>query len=229
MASDPDDNPFARNSAWPKMPQAPFRLVATRRTAPPAPEAPPATITPLFVRPIHAEPPARPAVVAVDPPTIPDPPPQEPVELSPLVVAPARAVRAPPRRSPAPAIVATLVAVAGVLGLALLLSRIQQAALETPDTRPAAVSLASPIAADAAPTPVVTLPVAAPPPRPPARTGAAPTPAPQTGLATEAAATAPLIELPPARPEVVSQPEPAYSPPPPADPEAPVVTRSPYS
>jgi len=65
MASEPDDNPFARNSAWPKMPQAPMRVSIPPRTpegraeqpaaAPPPSDVPPQprTITPLFVRPIE--------------------------------------------------------------------------------------------------------------------------------------------------------------------------------
>ena len=69
MASEPDDNPFARNSAWPRMPQAPFRIGGLPRrpsAAPePEPEAAPATITPVFVRPLQGDP--RPVVAASEP------------------------------------------------------------------------------------------------------------------------------------------------------------------
>lgn len=65
MASEPDDNPFIRNSVWPKMPQAPFRVGSLPNAAggPPLPlegepqaepEPAPRTITPLFVRPLDA-------------------------------------------------------------------------------------------------------------------------------------------------------------------------------
>src|SRR5687768_5091253 len=59
MASDPVDNPF-RNSAWPQMPQAPFRVGPLPKSDPepaPRPEpAPPVTITPAFVRPVDMGP-----------------------------------------------------------------------------------------------------------------------------------------------------------------------------
>lgn len=55
MVSEPDDNPFARNSAWPKMPQAPFRVgplpKANSLEEGTAPAEPPRAITPVFVRP----------------------------------------------------------------------------------------------------------------------------------------------------------------------------------
>lgn len=65
MASEPDDNPFARNSVWPKMPQAPFRVGPLPKAGPATPVAeeppaaapePPRTITPLFVRPVEPRP-----------------------------------------------------------------------------------------------------------------------------------------------------------------------------
>src|SRR4051794_37760501 len=122
MASEPDDNPFARNSAWPKMPQAPFRVGplpkagASTPTAetelqppsdtPPPPE-PPRTITPLFFRPIEpqaapnlamggAGPPApAPAVAAPAPAGArADPPPAQPAP-PPLPPQPAVATPAP--------------------------------------------------------------------------------------------------------------------------------------
>lgn len=71
MASEPDDNPFTRNSVWPKMPQAPFRvgslpnaggtppqLLEGEPQAEPASEPASPTITPLFVRPLDAGPPS---------------------------------------------------------------------------------------------------------------------------------------------------------------------------
>ncbi|HKP80222.1 MAG TPA: hypothetical protein VJU34_13990, partial [Phenylobacterium sp.] len=59
MASEPDDNPFARNSVWPKMPQAPFRVGPLPKAAPapaqpPPPEPAARTITPVFTRPVSA-------------------------------------------------------------------------------------------------------------------------------------------------------------------------------
>ena len=88
MASEPDDNPFARSSLWPKMPQAPFRVGPLPKgepsTAPSEPaQAPlseastpevvaPRTITPLFVRPVN--PPISSLAPAVERPVTPPPP-----------------------------------------------------------------------------------------------------------------------------------------------------------
>ncbi|MBU2365728.1 MAG: hypothetical protein KKB47_22910, partial [Alphaproteobacteria bacterium] len=58
MASEPD-NPFARNSTWPQMPQAPFRVGPLPKADPaPPPPAEPArqTVTPVFTRPTNAPP-----------------------------------------------------------------------------------------------------------------------------------------------------------------------------
>lgn len=78
MASE-SDNPFARNSAWPQMPQAPFR-VGPLPKARPAPDSPPPeparqTVTPVFTRPtgpaafsgLPAATPSRPAPAAAPP------------------------------------------------------------------------------------------------------------------------------------------------------------------
>ena len=256
MASDPDDNPFARNSTWPKMPQAPFRVGALPKASPqdrePEPEAPPRTITPLFVRPLAPAQPAQmlsggatprpmqrpvpqpePAPSRVEPPSSPS---VIEVELSPVIVQPYRKPRPKPKRSPLPAIAATLVGLAGVLGLALLLSRAQEAALKVP--------AASPVLAARATTtvvaPAIIEPAGTPPPlvrlTPPLRSATPqsrlqraavvrPTSpsAPEVSAATEEMFSAPALSLAPAPPAVV------YTPPPAADPAAPVVTRAPYS
>jgi hypothetical protein len=111
--SEPDDNPFGRNSAWPKMPQAPFRLGALPKAgvtpAQPAPTPEPLTqtpaITPLYVRPVEgAVPPppsaTRPTFITRPPPEAapapqrpaPEPPPQpveaQAAEIRPLATVP---------------------------------------------------------------------------------------------------------------------------------------------
>ena len=43
MASDPDDNPFARPSVWPRMPQAPMSIRTLSGAERSEPEPPPAT------------------------------------------------------------------------------------------------------------------------------------------------------------------------------------------
>ncbi|MEW5686179.1 MAG: hypothetical protein AB1942_14770 [Pseudomonadota bacterium] len=103
MASDPDDNPFARNSAWPKMPQAPFRMgglpkagAAEETPTPVEPPAAPATITPVFVRP--ADPAPQPAAAAR--PTFITRPPPQPAQVARPAAAPPRAEAAPPSRPP---------------------------------------------------------------------------------------------------------------------------------
>ena len=62
MAANSDDNPFGRNSAWPRMPQTPFRVGSLPATIPESlPDSstpnsetlPPQAITPLFVRPMQ--------------------------------------------------------------------------------------------------------------------------------------------------------------------------------
>lgn len=244
MASDPDDNPFARNSTWPKMPQAPFRVVALPKVSPqdrePEPEAPLRTITPLFVRPL-APSSAAPTVTAaprlrpVAAPVAPPPPPPTEIELAPVIVQPYRKPRPKTARSPLPAIVATVVGLGGVIGLALLLSRAQDAALQNAAIPapvaarvepPAPVSVAAPVTpappvANAPPSPRV----AAPRPRPasPQPAVVRPAPSPEVSAATDEMLSAPAISLTPPPPPVV------HTPPPAVDPAAPVVTRAPYS
>ncbi|MBJ7411473.1 MAG: hypothetical protein JHD15_14060, partial [Phenylobacterium sp.] len=108
MASEQDDNPFARNSAWPQMPQAPFRVGPLPKAAPsPAPaEPPPRTITPAFVRP--AGPAAFAGLPGVAPPRPAQPeraPPAPPVVTEAPSVEPPRAetpLAAAPEPEPAP-------------------------------------------------------------------------------------------------------------------------------
>lgn len=167
MAS--DENPFARNSAWPKMPQAPFRVGALPKAAPlDAAVLEPKKITPLFVRPADADTPMRPAFadaqlaaeplpfepdVAASPEPSPEPPaeppsepPQAAVELAPLFVEPPRRAKPAHRRSLMPALVATAVGVVGIIGFALLLSGVQQAALKADASSPALSAVAGPAA-----------------------------------------------------------------------------------
>lgn len=112
MASEPDDNPFARNSIWPKAPQAAFRVGplpkpgASPQAAEPAsePEPPaPRTITPLFVRPVQGPPMPtmgnEPAVAPAPlrPPPAPEP---SPVQFEP----PAPPPEPPPEPPPSPVV-----------------------------------------------------------------------------------------------------------------------------
>jgi hypothetical protein len=261
MNDEPDDNPFARNSAWPKMPQTPFRVGPMPKAEPfqPAPQK----ITPLFVRPIEAPPvarldigggvppgppaPVRPqaaAAIARDPVDVPSPSPDpstsgpmvsdrvEPVEVSPVIVTPIRRPRPKARRPVWPAAVAALVGIAGILGLALLLSEVQQAALkpETPPPIPALANAPTPDPAPAPPLPaeaeppLVVAPMRAGAPKPgPVQAPARFRPAAEASTATTEAFSAPALSLPEA-----PQP-PVYRPPPEADPAAPVVTREPNS
>ena len=250
MASDPDDNPFARNSAWPKMPQAPFRVGVLPKASPqdrgPEPDASPRTITPLFVRPLEPGPPA-PTVTAAprqrpvaSPVASPPPPPPMEIELAPVIVQPYRKPRPKAARSPFPAIVATVVGLGGVIGLALLLSRAQDAALQkAPTPAPAAAArVERPALAPVAQPSTSTIPAARTPPqvrltppRPlpkprvttPRAAVALPALPPEVSAATEEMLRAPAISLTPSPPPVV------YTPPPAVDPAAPVVTRAPYS
>ncbi|MBX3484034.1 hypothetical protein [Phenylobacterium sp.] len=269
MASDPD-NPFARDSAWPKMPQAPFRVgplpkgpvIGEPRTIEPEPDPELAQITPVFTRPtagasaafsglpLSAPGPAT-AVEAAPPPDIaPEPiepipePPSPAVDVAPLAVQPPR--RAGPkarRRSPVPAVAATIVGLGGLAGLAWLFAQGRQAA---PSPVPAPVVASAPARVDAeipappAAAPVEAAPAAAPPeaipspPRPVAlarATAARPAPAEaprrlsipaDAAAATEEAITAPVLSF---RPAPEPAPQPAYNPPPPPDPNAPVATR----
>ncbi|WP_293676436.1 hypothetical protein [uncultured Phenylobacterium sp.] len=145
MASETDDNPFARNSAWPKMPQAPFRVGPLPKSgaAPPGPptaEQPPAepeprTITPLFTRP-QAAPGANFALGGAAPrlsPT-PAPIPAPAPEIRPAVPTPA-AVAPQPAPQPAPA--PRLIAEAPAERTAVELSELVVTPLQEGRTRPA--------------------------------------------------------------------------------------------
>lgn len=258
MASDPDDNPFARPGVWPRMPQAPMSIRTLSGAERAEPEPPPATITPLFVRPMDAPPAAgllsgggvpgpRPKVAPAIPvapitPRQPDPPAQVDVEMPALLVAPVRTRVAKARRRRLPVIAAAVVGLAGLAGLAYLLGR-GGAGTSVPSF---AASLAG------APS-----------------TAALPTPAPQVTTATptepdQLAASAAPVEWPSARPTLTRRvasnslraaaipesdasiatsealagavvplpmpaPPPIYRAPPAVDPAAPVVTRDPDS
>ena len=267
MIDETDDNPFARNSAWPKMPQAPFRVGPMPKAE--VPEPPPPTpnrnITPLFVRPIETAPaprldigggvpralqgPTRQQVAAVstpDPTSLPptfaepvirNPDPEEPFEVSPVVITPQRKPSSRPRRSVWPAAIATMVGVAGILGLAMLLSRVQEARLASKPALSAIAPASAPAPASIAPIPqVATKPEVAPLPSistprtspgvaRPARVQPAPwvKPATESAEATNEALNAPALSLPEA------PPPPSYKAPPEVDPTAPIVTRSPNS
>lgn len=270
MASEPD-NPFARNSAWPKMPQAPFRVgplpKADTPPAPPPEEPARQTVTPVFTRPTNGPPafsglpagaitrpapqpsptvapprlPPTPEPVAAAAPPAPEPvpapsPPVEPpepyTEVAPVIVRPAGARRAVPRRSPLPAIAATGVGLAAILGIAYALNRGQEAALEAPAAPPPATIAAPPTPeVTPVPPPTVETPVAVPPTAPRvAAQRAVPAPrrvAPPAPVAVEEAVAAPVLALPP--PPVVVQPaappQPTYVPPAAPDPGAPMTTR----
>lgn len=250
MPSDPDDNPFARASVWPKMPQAPMSI----RTLPGAERAepvPPATITPLFVRPMDAMPAAgllsgggvsgsAPRTPTVAPVIQPQPEPLVQVEddTPPAVVTPAPARRAKVHRSRLPLIAAGIVGVAGLAGLALLLSRAQVA----PSATIAAAPSALPPAAASVPTPAPQVTTAVPPasardvvpatrtarpvvsrPAASSRPSAAAAPETDASLATSEALAGAVLSLP------TPPPAPIYRPPVAADPAAPVVTRDPNS
>jgi hypothetical protein len=267
MIDEPDDNPFARNSAWPKMPQAPFRVGPMPKAEvqkPPSP-TPTRNITPLFVRPIETAPaprldigggvpralpgPTGQQVAAVpEPDTKPLPPtfagsvirnpdPEEPFEVSPVIIMPHRKPRTRPRRSVWPAAIATMVGVAGTLGLAMLLSRVQEARLASkpasaviaPASAPAPAPLAPILQVatkpEVAPLPSISTPRTSPGFATPARVQPAPRvkPATESAVATNEALNAPALSLPGA------PPPPNYKAPPEVDPTAPVVTRAPNS
>jgi len=265
MASE-SDNPFARNSAWPQMPQAPFRVGPLPKAPAATPEEPARqTVTPVFTRPKNAppafaglpagaitrpaSPPPRPAAppaepVAVAPPPapepVPEPPPPEPpapyIELAPVIVQPVGSGRrAAPRKSPVPAIAASVAGLAAVLGIAYALSRGQEAALKTPVAPPPPAIAAAPAPAVVpTPTPTVQAPAVVPPtkvaatPRAPSRTASAPRLVVPAASAAEETAPAPVISLPPpvvAAPEPAPPPQPAYTPPAAPDPNAPMTTR----
>lgn len=105
MASEPDDNPFARNSAWPQMPQAPFRVGPLPKAQPAEagaePVEAPKTITPAFVR---STAPAAPTGLttggAVPRPTPAQPPSQQPLSTPAVALAPVVAVATPPAPEP---------------------------------------------------------------------------------------------------------------------------------
>lgn len=263
MASEQDDNPFARNSGWPRMPQAPFRVGPPPKAAPTAPRAetqpPPKTITPAFVRPLgpaafpgptggEVLPRATPSPVAevarAVPPVPPPaaeaaeaaaPQPQPYIEVAPVIVQPAATgARKARRKSPFPAIAATGVGLAAILGLAYALNRGQDVALKRAPPASAAfasVAPATPVAG-AVESPVVApaqSPTQAPVvPRRRVRTATPPKVALPTAAADESA-TAPLISLPPvvAAPAAPPAPLPSYTPPAAPDPNAPVSTRQP--
>ncbi len=301
MASNSDDNPFARNSAWPRMPQTPFRVgpipvadsgPATDSSTPGTAVDLPQTITPLFVRPIAsgADPelslirrPEPPQAILAPPPAVgPVLKPPEPVIDAPVNGVPdidlplntaeppfkpvfaERAERIAAKRSGqanfgkrVPAIVATLVGLGGLIGLAVMLTR--QA--PPPAATPRPVSSDAPVLVEAPPTPAATpsinlvparieaaprpasmaapgleriRPILVPPSRP-VRTVSPPITRPPVGQPPTPSAAAiqdmfdtTVLTLPPA----TAQSAPVGAPPPKPlveDPGAPITTRAPFS
>ena len=258
MASDPDDNPFARPSVWPRMPQAPMSIRTLSGAERSEPEPPAATITPLFVRPMDAPSSASllsgggvPASRTKDAPAIsvapvtprqPDPPAQVDVETPALFVAPARTRLTKARRWWVPAIAATVVGLAGLAGLALLLGR---AGTLRPEPGTEMAPVVSPVTAGL-PTPVPPMTAATPPAPDQGTAPAAPPMRPEARRAVarpvasknQPGTTAPESEASIATSEALAGavvalpmpvPPPVYRPPPTVDPTAPVVTRDPNS
>lgn len=238
MASDPDDNPFARNSAWPKMPQAPFRLGALPKVAPVEDAPAPATITPVFVRPApqvaqtaqprELSPPPR------APQATPEPPIRPPVELEPLVIQPlarSRPAAAAAGRRRGPLMAATGLGLMAVAGLGFALSRGREPPPAAQAPAPATMTI------KAAPAAAAPGPLGNPDPAPaPARRLVEAGRAPDVGRPVRTAAAPPVLVLPPAEPEVITPPAapaaadtlPAYAPPRAPDPDVPMTTRRPY-
>lgn len=174
MASEPE-NPFARNSAWPQMPQAPFRVGPLPKADPAPPEpatAAPQTVTPLYTRPLTSAPGPAPGglitrpqpaaalqpVTAPPPAPVPDPTPvaADPIpdpaapetyfEMAPLIVRPPGSERrATPRKSPLPAIAAAGAGLAAVLGVAYALNKGQEAVMSRSDPTASATVAPAPI------------------------------------------------------------------------------------
>lgn len=268
MNDETDDNPFARNSAWPRMPQAPFRVgpMPKAESVEPEPEPRPQKITPLFVRPIEPLPAARldigggvprapapvtrrptPATLVPTPESAPTPPSdpamaeihpeQALIEVSPVIVTAIAKPRPTVRKTFWPAAIAIIVGIAGVLGLTLLLSRVQQANLAPRIAAPATPAVDQPVPAATSmqpvlgpparlePVPVIASPHTGPAIPKPVRSQPPPKVRPDTeaSAATAEALSAPALTLPEATPP------PVYKPPPEVDPAAPVVTREPNS
>lgn len=271
MTSDPDDNPFARNSAWPKMPQAPFRVGPIPKASAGPPEPPPRTVTPVFTRPagpaaftgltrggaVPGRPaPSAPAVATAAPapsqaarrpePLRAEPPssdatpetaPEPYIEMAPVIVQPLGSGRrrAVARRSPAPAIAATAVGVAGVLGVAYLLNRGQAESPVVPPAVTASAPLVSPVPTPGpavAATPAAATVALAPPTAPTRAVAVSRTRAPRAEPmpvgtpAQEPDAAVPMITLPPAT-VATPDPQPSFTPPAAPDPNAPMTTRRP--
>ena len=257
MASDPDDNPFARPSVWPRMPQAPMSIRTLSGVERLESEPPPATITPLFVRPMDARPAtgllsgggvpgSRPKVVPVSSVapiklSEPDPPAWVDVETPSLLVAPVRTRLSKVPSWRVPAIAAATVGLAGLAGLAYLLGR---EGAETP-VPGRAVSLAATPFTAALPAPVPQV-MAATPPAAARRTAAASVvarsstrpPVARPVYSNSPGAAVPESEASIATSEALAGavvalpmpvPPPIYRPPPAVDPTAPVVTRDPNS
>ena len=254
MASKPDDNPFARSSPWPRLPQRPLSVRSLPAVTPLPPEESVTTFTPLFVRPMDGPPtaplatgggipraPHQPVPMrSIEPAgltgSVPEPAVEVPSEAGVEVSAPglvASVARKPlPRRSRLPAVAATLVGIAGVLGLAVLLSPGQQTSKAL-----SSVSVALPTAEPTpqpAPTPVAD---AAGPNGPTVRAGPRAVVRPLSVSGTRAPVQvqsdasaamseeldAPVLSLPAAAPVQT------FNTPRVDDPAAPVVTRDPNS
>lgn len=236
--TNPDDNPFARHSIWPKMPQAPHRVASLPRP----PEPPQRTITPVFVRsteavvPAFTRPAPAPPSVRPSPPVV-QPPPIVAAAEAPFV-APTPRATAPPKSAIWPGLIAAAVGLAGVAGLFVLLTRDEPA----PQPLPAPViATAPPVVAAQPVAPTQAEPEGAKPAapailarRPPLPVRRLPAAAPPTRAAdaAQAALEAPVLTLPPAPPPP-PPPAPApetlpFKPDAAPDPNAPIVTHRPY-
>jgi hypothetical protein len=211
MADDPT-NPFARESAWPRMPNAPMRIGPLPKPRPETrPPETPRAITPVFTRPAGM---ARAPLAEITPPP-------EPVSSTPeLVVATLRSAPVAGRNW------LPLALAAGIAGVVALGSAVFLTREPAPSPEP---RLAAAIVEPAPAPPVVAAAVAEPKPAPrPARVAAAtrrapaPSPEPQAPSAIELGAP---LEIPPVA-EAPPTPEPVA--PPPVDPEAPITTKPPY-
>lgn len=214
MADDPN-NPFARASAWPRMPGAPMRIGALPKAAS-RPE-PARSITPVFTRPVGPAPPtlverptSRVPEVQTDPaPALLPPPPR----------------RAAEKRKWTPYAAAAVVAVLLAGGSAVLFGRPTQ-----PEPRLAAAVVGPAPARAAEPVPPPETPATEPRPHPVA-TVTRRTAKPSVGTPLLPRPEPPAIELgaPLAIPPVDdATPQAQAGPAPSSDPDAPLMTKPPY-
>ncbi len=223
MASEPDDNPFARPGPWPKQPRQPISITSKPRTEFPAPppEPPRRTVTPLYVRSTETAqplslltgggvtPPRRPPAPAPAPapapgatlaPSAPRPPvvraPEAPRAAEPA--ASAAPLIAPPRRPAVRRRSATPAIVATVVGITGVAGLVFL--LTTGREAARAPASAPPVAAAPAepPTAIASPPTAAPP-RPSPPPAAPPSTASRSAEPRLAGAKVNLSRQPPSR------------------------------